>query len=396
MTQIHVRAETIPILSVTAFEGNARRGNIDAIAESLRVNGQYRPIVVREEDNTILAGNHTWLAARRLGWENIAATFISCDEDTARKINLADNRISDLASYSEEPLLNLLRSMPDLEGTGFAQTDIDKLDGLFAGEQSGGELSFTESEFPLEVGIWRASLDGDIYGAWKSQLTSTVGEKPGALVKEVRRRLILPEEQKPEKTKVKVDRVVQEVQFSMSDTTLEEVGTLIPYPDNAREGDVGAIAESLKAFGQYRPIVVNRRDNVILVGNHTWFAATMLRMEKVAVTWVDVDEEAAKRIILADNRTSDLASYDENALAKLLQAVGSFTGTGFDGDDVDAIIAGASGKPSESVKRAYVKVGDIRFSLREDLFMGWAIELPAKGELQEIMSRLEIPMGAIQ
>jgi len=52
-------AQLVPIESLKPYKGNPRRGNIDAIRESLRVNKQYRPVVVREKTREVLAGNHT-------------------------------------------------------------------------------------------------------------------------------------------------------------------------------------------------------------------------------------------------------------------------------------------------------------------------------------------------
>lgn len=119
-----------------------------------------------------------------------------------------------------------------------------------------------------------------------------------------------------------------------------------PYDANPRVGDVGAIATSLEANGQYRPIVVNKRDGRILAGNHTWKAARKLGWEDIAVTYVDVDEETARRIVLVDNRSNDVASYDEHALVDLLQAVvdeegiEGLVGTGFMERDLDALLDG--------------------------------------------------------
>jgi len=51
------------------------------------------------------------------------------------------------------------------------------------------------------------------------------------------------------------------------------LNTLESYPTNPRRGDIEAIAQSLKAHGQYRPIVVQYGTNFILAGNHTYKAA---------------------------------------------------------------------------------------------------------------------------
>jgi hypothetical protein len=121
-----------------------------------------------------------------------------------------------------------------------------------------------------------------------------------------------------------------------------DIDSLVPHPRNVREGDVGAISESLKHNGQYRPIVVQKSTNHILAGNHTWKAAKALGWDKIAVTYVDVDDERSLRILLADNKTNDLASYDENQLAELLQELAgseeSLSGTNFDGDDLDDLL----------------------------------------------------------
>jgi hypothetical protein len=120
---------------------------------------------------------------------------------------------------------------------------------------------------------------------------------------------------------------------------LVDVKELTEYPDNTRQGDVGAIVTSLEENGQYRPIVVNKRTMQILAGNHTYQAALHLKWDKIAVTYVDVDEDTAKRIVLIDNRANDLADYDYPALVEqlteLTKTEKSLVGTGFNLDDLD-------------------------------------------------------------
>ena len=117
------------------------------------------------------------------------------------------------------------------------------------------------------------------------------------------------------------------------------VGQLRFYERNPRRGDVGAIKESLRANGQYVPLVVNRRTMEILRGNHTLRAALELGWERIDVCFVDADEEQAKRIVLADNRTSDLANYDSKLLVELLEELPSLEGSGYDLASVDELLA---------------------------------------------------------
>lgn len=126
---------TFALSDLQHYHRNARRGNIKAIAESLRANGQYKPIVVNKgtktgRANEVLVGNHTLDAAESEGWENISAVVIDVTDDQARRIVLADNRTSDLGAYDDELLLELLLESDDLDGTAFTAEDVEALEHL--------------------------------------------------------------------------------------------------------------------------------------------------------------------------------------------------------------------------------------------------------------------------
>lgn len=114
------------IAELKFYPGNARRGDIDLIADSLSKLGQYKPIVVNK-DGTILAGNHTVMAAQRLGWETIDVHRVDVDEDTAKRIVLVDNKANDQSTYDVEELVNLLTELPNLDATGFTRDEVDDL-----------------------------------------------------------------------------------------------------------------------------------------------------------------------------------------------------------------------------------------------------------------------------
>lgn len=117
------------------------------------------------------------------------------------------------------------------------------------------------------------------------------------------------------------------------------VGELRPYAANPRNGDTEALRASLEAHGQYRPVVVRKGTGEILAGNHTYAAAVELGWDRIAATFVDVDEDEAKRIVLVDNRTSDLAGYDDGALVALLQSLPDTAGTGFAAGDLERLLS---------------------------------------------------------
>jgi len=97
-------------------------------------------------------------------------------------------------------------------------------------------------------------------------------------------------------------------------------------PANARKGRPDMIVESLKEFDQHRPIVAQRSTGKIIVGNHMFKAAQALGWSHVDVHWVDDDDTKAMRRGIADNATGDHATWDKDALAAQIAAVGPVPG----------------------------------------------------------------------
>ena len=125
---------SVPLSELKPYPANPRKGNVDLIADSLATHGQYRAIVVNQRTGEILAGNHTFLALQKLGAAEALVHYVDVDADQAAKIVLVDNRSNDLAGYNDEALLQLLQTLPDLDGTGYGSDDLERLLGLFAQE----------------------------------------------------------------------------------------------------------------------------------------------------------------------------------------------------------------------------------------------------------------------
>jgi ParB-like chromosome segregation protein Spo0J len=100
------------------------------------------------------------------------------------------------------------------------------------------------------------------------------------------------------------------------------VNSLTQDPANARKHDeknLKAIADSLKLFGQRKPLTVTP-DSIVVTGNGTLEAAKSLGWTEIAIarTPVGWSWEQIRAWALADNRTAELAEWDDKVLADQL------------------------------------------------------------------------------
>ena len=95
-----------------------------------------------------------------------------------------------------------------------------------------------------------------------------------------------------------------------------EIGLVKPYEKNPRiipEEAVERVAASIREFGFQQPIVVDK-DGVIIVGHTRLKAAEKLGLEKVPVVVADLSPEKARAYRLADNKTNEATSWDDDLL----------------------------------------------------------------------------------
>lgn len=158
------------------------------------------------------------------------------------------------------------------------------------------------------------------------------------------------------------------------------------YHKNPRIGDPDTVAKSLYFNGQFKPIVVNigthtGRKNEILCGNHTYIAARRELewdsrvdgqvkhfrkepWETIVASFVDVDEDAAARIVLADNRTAENSTYDDAVLADIFKQIndlGSVEATGYSSEEMDDILAKATQVADEVGRDSRGLLDNIKF-----------------------------------
>jgi hypothetical protein len=109
---------------------NPKKGNVDAIGESMERNDFYGAAVVQKSTGFILAGNHRYKGAIEKGLTEIPIIEVDCDDATAERILLADNKIADLGSYDQAALLAIVEDRAkhgDLKGTGYVDMDLERM-----------------------------------------------------------------------------------------------------------------------------------------------------------------------------------------------------------------------------------------------------------------------------
>lgn len=117
---------------------------------------------------------------------------------------------------------------------------------------------------------------------------------------------------------------------------------LIPFPGNARRGDVEKIRSSIRAHDQYRSLVVRRTGagDVILAGNHTAQALIAEGRDTARCEVLECSETDAVKINLMDNKANDDAGYEDDALAALLSELdGDYFGTGYAEDEANELLS---------------------------------------------------------
>ena len=154
-----------PIDAVRQHPDNPNNGDIDAIVESVQVNGFYTAITADRNTGYILAGNHRYQALLALGATQIPVIWVDKDAADATRVLVVDNRTGALAKMDNEALLSLLHDLQETEvglaGTGFDDDGMDRLLAQIALEQEapiGDGAGFGAGD-PAPNGIYQVVID---------------------------------------------------------------------------------------------------------------------------------------------------------------------------------------------------------------------------------------------
>lgn len=113
-----------------------------------------------------------------------------------------------------------------------------------------------------------------------------------------------------------------------------KLSDITPYENNPRNNDeaVEPVMNSIKEFGFKVPIVIDK-NSIIIAGHTRYKAAKKLKLKTVpCIIADDLTEEQIRAFRLADNKVSEIATWDYNALNFELENILEIDMTMFDFD----------------------------------------------------------------
>ena len=216
---------------------------------------------------------------------------------------------------------------------------------------------------------------------------------------------------------LRLDIFIMQILNAGTETVL--IDSITPHEQNPNQGARAAIAQSIEANGFYGFVICQRSRRRILIGEHRWRELRDRGADTVPVLWLDVDDDAARRIMLADNRTGRLGQDDETLLLAVSQwraDASTLDGTGYTDDDLADLtndladvlealdseppVGDTTPAPELTPSDTVVKVGEHRFIIERQAYIDWleqvrgAVGFEPAAIRDEIRTRLGIPCAS--
>ena len=128
--------------------------------------------------------------------------------------------------------------------------------------------------------------------------------------------------------------------------TVVPVEDLHEWPTNVRvhtTRNLEALKRCLSRFGQVKPILVQKSSMAIIAGNGTYQAVCALGWPSIKCNLLDLSDEEANALAIADNRTGELSEWNNQRLVETLKDLRQFDEgmlelSGFDSMELDKMV----------------------------------------------------------
>lgn len=130
---------------------------------------------------------------------------------------------------------------------------------------------------------------------------------------------------------------------------------LKPWDQNPRKNAaaVAKVADSIRRFGFGSPVIARQADRQVIAGHTRLLAAKQLGLTHVPVRLLDLDPADARLLALADNKLGEIAEWDEDALARVLEELKTeqvdLSASGFGAAEIDRLLADLAASRIEDV-----------------------------------------------
>lgn len=124
---------------------------------------------------------------------------------------------------------------------------------------------------------------------------------------------------------------------------LVSIELVSPYENNANNGDVDVVIDSIRTNGFYGAVIAQAGTGILIAGHTRYEALLSLGAAQIPVIWVKVDDVSAARMRLVDNRSTRLGRDDNGLLLEELQRIMEaddallLAGTGFLEEDMERL-----------------------------------------------------------
>lgn len=170
------------------------------------------------------------------------------------------------------------------------------------------------------------------------------------------------------------------------------IGNIKPYWRNPRDNKeaVAKVAESIERYG-YNSYITVDTNNVIVTGHTRHKALRQLNYTEVEVIVLDLDEQKIKEFRIIDNKTSEIAEWNDDLIPELREIVEIDFVDDFFEEDLSFLLDESTGSESfkdiseEAVKKKTDELTS-KFESPKDLYAKQVEEIicPACGEEFEV------------
>lgn len=102
---------------------------------------------------------------------------------------------------------------------------------------------------------------------------------------------------------------------------LVPISEVMPYENNANNGDVDIVRDSIQTNGFYGAIIAQKGFGTIIAGHTRYEALLSLGSEWIPVIWVETSNVSAARMRVVDNRSTRMGRDDPALLLEELQQI---------------------------------------------------------------------------